>query len=254
MTLMLWGVPAHSALVWHWEDPFTQPEREKLGEWLDRTHAALVAYAGVLPFDVHLYMHRREGAKEPVPWANTWRNKEQALHFYVNPDFSTEAFMSDWTAPHEFAHLLLPYLGSRNAWFAEGFASYVQHSIMVELGVITPAEALARRDKKMRAAVDSLRGADRPLPDSMPSLRAEGSYPTFYWGGAVYFERVDARLQRNNQSLRAVLSDYLSCCRSQGRSLSTLMSHWDALSDSTIFSQELEVMRRVDGVPARPSL
>lgn len=246
------SMPGRAALLWHWEDSFTPSEQDKLRAWLEDTHAALERYGGPLPFDVHLYMHRRDKQTQPVPWANTQRNQEQALHFYVDPQFSRQAFMDDWTAAHEFSHLLLPYVGRSNAWFAEGFASYLQHSVMVELGVITAREALLRRGRKMDKAVAALRNSTVSLPDNMPELKAQRSYPTFYWGGAVYFERVDAALMQQGSSLQGALRSYVACCRLGRRGLDALVSVLNEVSGSHAFASELEAMRTVSGVPPRP--
>lgn len=245
-------MPAQASIVWHWEDSFTPSEKAKLKSWLEDTHAALERYAGRLPFAVHVYMHRRNNAAQPIPWANTQRNKEQALHFHVDPQFSRQDFMDDWTASHEFSHLLLPYLGRANAWFAEGFASYLQHSVMVELGVISDREAWLRRDRKMQKAVAALKGEPLSLPDNMPALKAQRSYPTFYWGGAVYFERVDAALAQQGDSLQGVVRSYLACCRLPRRELDALVEVLDDISQSNVFRFELTAMRTISGVPPRP--
>ncbi len=242
---------AQANLVWHWDEPFSADERARLRVWLEETHGALERYAGPLPFPVHVHLHRRDGSEEPVPWANTWRDRRQSIYFYVDPRFPQQAFLDDWTAAHELAHLLLPYLGGDNAWFAEGFASYLQHSIMVEMGVIDREEALRRRDEKMRRATAALAVERRPLPQSMVSLRARGRYPTFYWGGAVYFERVDLRLQEQGSSLQRVLRKYVGCCRSGRRDLDELVRLLDRLGETQIFSQELVTMRETPGCPER---
>lgn len=239
-------------LDWVWEDRFTARETRQLSEWLTRTHAALERYAGDMPFDIRLHIHRYDEGTEPVPWANTWRDGEQSLHFYVNPAFSLNEFLDDWTAPHEFSHLLLPYLGRENVWFAEGFASHLQFEIMVEMGVIGAAEASKRREKRAKRALDVLSNESRPLPDNVRSLRARGSYASVYWGGAVYFERVEAGLATTGQSLRSVLIDYLQCCRMRRRSLPNLARTLDRLSESNLFTSELELMYNAPGVPARP--
>ncbi|MFK8041421.1 hypothetical protein [Congregibacter sp.] len=246
------SVPVQGAIVWHWVGDFTELEQKALVPWLTDTHRALESFVAPLPFDVHVYMHRRDGADQPVPWANTRRNNEQALYFYVNPEFDRASFMDDWTAAHEFSHLLLPYLGSANAWFAEGFASYMQYSVMVESGAITEAEAFRRRDLKMKKAVAALAGTAVSLPENMPDLKKKRSYPTFYWGGAVYFERIDAALKKQGSSLSRVLSAYLQCCRMRRPDLDTLVSTLDRVSDTSLFSRELELMRTTPGVPARP--
>lgn len=246
--------PAASAsLVWHWEEPFTASEKRQLTTWLEETRDALERFVGPFPFDVHVYMKRHSRGGEPVPWANTWRAGEQALHFYVDTDYSLDEFLGDWTAPHEMAHLILPYVGRENSWFAEGFASYLQHSLMAELGVISADEALARRDRRMRAATAVLDAELDPLPDNVASLRQRRQFPTFYWGGAVYWERVDARLQEQGSSLQQVLTDYLDCCRMGRHSLDDLAAVLDRAGATEIFSEELAMMRREPGCPERPT-
>lgn len=252
LLLALWATPLQASLIWHWEDSFSRDEREKLHYWLEQTYAAVERYAGQFPFDVHLHMHRRDNSSEPVPWANTRRGGSQALFFYVDASYPRNAFLDDWTAAHEFSHLLLPYLGRQNMWFAEGFASYLQHSIMVEMGMLDEPEAQRRRDRKMTAAQDALSSLTEALPDSAPTLRARGAYPTIYWGGAVFFERVDRALGEEGSSLQQVLRQFLACCRMQRRSLDELSSALDRISTTTVFSAELERMRRTPGAPQRP--
>lgn len=251
----LTSVPsARAELVWHWEDRFTAAEQVKLQAWLSDTSDAVQRWAGAYPFDVHLYLHRRDGAREPVPWANTWRNGQQAIHFHVDPSYPKEDFLADWTAPHEFAHLFLPYLGRANAWAAEGFASYLQYVLMVELGVITLGEAELRRGARMNRAQARLAQSPEPLPMHMDKLRARRDYPAFYWGGAVFWERIDAGLREQEQSLQFVIRSFLDCCRMRADSFSTLVSTLDKVSASTIFSAELALMNEVPGCPARPGV
>lgn len=244
---------AGAALRWHWDDEFSRTEQTQLTQWLEETHRALERYTGTLPFDVHLHLRRATRGNEPVPWANTWRGGEQSLFFYVNTDYPQQAFLDDWTAPHEFAHLIIPYVGGENAWFAEGFASYLQHSVMAELGVIDASEAQQRRGDRMDRAMDRLAGESTPLPENQRRLKAKRAYATFYWGGAVYFERVDSALRDHNSSLRRVLADYLDCCRmKRTSSLDALVSELDAVAGVSVFAAELAAMRATPGCPSRP--
>jgi hypothetical protein len=244
--------PVHAALVWHWDEVFSETEQNKIRAWLQETDAAVQSLVGPFPFDVHLHLRRRDGAAEPVPWANTDRRGRQALYFYVDPLFASSAFRQDWTAAHEFSHLVLPYLGRKNAWFAEGFASYLQYRVMTQMGVLTASEALARRDRKVRAAQAALGARSDSLPQAMAELREAGEYPVFYWGGSVYFERVEHALDREGKGLIDVLGEFLRCCRLQRTDLDGLVGRLDALSDSTVFTRELEIMRTTPGLPARP--
>ncbi|MEM9314901.1 MAG: hypothetical protein AAGA95_09755 [Pseudomonadota bacterium] len=278
--------PARSELRWHWDDPFSAQEQRFLESWLTRTAEALESWAGPFPFDVHVHLRRRDDASEPVPWANTWRAGEQSLFFYVDPTYAADEFYADWTAPHEFAHLLLPYLGRDNAWAAEGFASYLQYPLMVQLGVLDVHEAERRRSRKMDRALSALTDESRSLPENLSALRKAGAYSTFYWAGAVYWERVEARLMDRSLSLRAVLRGFLDCCRNERYTLGELATRLDTVVDqlppvegprsgvgvqpvlsapekspapngqtkapSRIFREELQRMNRDPGCPPRP--
>ena len=252
LPILLPSVARAGELQWQWDDEFSPAERAQVREWLTATHAAVERYIAPYPFPVRVILHRRDGSSEPTPWANTWRGQPQSIHFYIDTRFPLEDFLADWTAPHEFSHLLLPYLGRANSWYAEGFASYLQHSVMVELGVIDEGEALRRRDRKMQAAVAVLDDLDEPMLDRIPEMKRGGSFPTLYWGGAVYFERVDMALREEGSSLQQVLRDFLACCRLQRRSLADLTATLDRVSGTTVFSDEMAMMETAEGVPPRP--
>jgi len=116
---------------WKWEDKFSQTEQDSLKLWINTTMKGIEDLVGAYPFEISIYFHKSKSTREPVLWAHTVRGEEQAVHFYVNPTyFSYQDFISDWTAPHEISHLILPFLGKQNSWFAEGFASYMQYRVM----------------------------------------------------------------------------------------------------------------------------
>lgn len=243
---MAWGLlapalllcaTADAALRFQWQDEFSSAEQRKLVRWVEETHATVEQLVGSYPFDVHIVFHRRDGAREPVPWANTTRGRRQGVNFHVDPRFSLQALRSDWTAAHELSHLAFPYLGSRHAWFAEGFASYMQYQVMQAMGVISPAQAAQRYASKLARAERRYPYPDRSFAAAAPRLRAEGNYPTMYWGGAVYFLQVDAALRaRSAKDFIAVLGEYVECCRRHGGELGPLLATLDRLSGSTIFS------------------
>ena len=247
--LSLTAAPARAELVWYWDDSFSAEQQQFLKRWLVETAAALERWAGPFPFDVHVHLRLREDAKEPVPWANTWRGGKQSLFFYVDPDYPAEDFYADWTAPHEFAHLLLPYLGRENAWAAEGFASYLQYPLMVELGVLDAGEAERRRSQRIDRAVRTLAKETRSLPENLSSLRKAGAYPTFYWAGAVFWERVDAELLGQGLSLQRTLREFLFCCRKRSYSLDELALRLDAVVDYLSSGEEARPEGALPGVP-----
>ncbi len=253
---LLASLPAYSQntnLRFHWEDPFNPAEQQRLQNWIIRTDAALIELVGELPFTRHIFFHRRDGAREPVPWAHTQREPIQGVHFYVDLSFPQQDFDQDWTAPHELSHLVIPYLGRKNAWFAEGFASYMQYQVMMQMGVLTSVDAQQRYQQRIDRAQDRFALDDLPFAEAAPKLRAMGQYPTMYWGGAVYFKQVAQQLQaQGKMSLLATLSSYVSCCRNEEDSIQTLIKRLDQLASGQVFRHCMDEFERQPGFPAIP--
>ncbi len=148
-----------SLIEWHWEDEFSTAERDKVEDWLNSVTGAVESTLGVYPFTVHFYIHRRKGSSEPVPWASTRRQYVQGVDFHIDPSFSLQAFLDDWTAPHEISHLSIPYLGQEQSWFAEGYASFMQYQVMQKLGICSEQEVgeiYAEKIERVRPYYDRL--------------------------------------------------------------------------------------------------
>ena len=243
-----------SRLKFHWEDRFSASEKRKLQRWLNETHNALEALVGELPFTTHIYMNRAR-AGEPVPWAHTERSHIQGVHFHVDPSFSLQEFRKDWTAPHELSHLVLPYVGQRNSWFAEGFASYMQYQVMHKMGVMSTQDMRRRYQKNLNKAESRYRHNRTPFAKAARKLRAERNYPTMYWGGAALFLEADTMLMNNNNpGLVAALNAYTQCCRMQNHELEDVVSELDRLSDSNNLSELLTKFKTQPGFPKHREL
>ncbi len=242
------GLPSVAHLEFIYDDRFAEAERRKLQAWMTEVVGALRVLVGPLPMDVRFRFARYEGAG-PVPWANTLRGRRQGVRFYVDPTQPVEAFRKDWTAPHELSHLVLPFLGREHAWFSEGFASFMQYRVMRVMGVLDDEAMAARYSERLETAAAAYSQPNRRFVEAVPQLRAEGLYPTIYWGGASYFLEMEERLKRQGVSLLGVLSDYLACCRRNEDELEDLVAKLDALAGSTTLSQGLNGFRRVVGFP-----
>ncbi len=235
--------------MYDWADSFTPSERAMLTDWMTRTADGLAALTGPLPFDVHIRFHRTN-SREPVPWANTTRGRRQGVNFHVDPRFSLDRFLADWTAPHELSHLALPYLGRRHSWFAEGFASYMQYQVMYEMGVASWDDIMDRYRERMVRAKRRYDYEHLTFAAAAPRLRARGSYPTMYWGGAILFLRADHRLREaTGRTLVDVLAQYVACCRTRTRDMTSLIRSLDDLSQTTVFSEELKRFSKQSGFP-----
>lgn len=245
----LFAIGARAEIIWHWQDEFTEEERDKLQQWIRQTTHALETHVAPYPFDVHLYFYRADEEDEPVPWANTRRAPVQGIDFHVAPEFSLQAFLDDWTAPHELSHLLIPFVGKRNAWFAEGFASYMQYQVMRAQGVLSTAQIQERYRIRIEKAAQDYRLNKLPFAQAAPTLRKNAEYPTMYWGGAVYFLQVDSALRHRGSSLRQVLAEYVRCCRNNSEGLKDLVANLDRISASSIFSDGIRKNRERQGFP-----
>jgi hypothetical protein len=235
-----------------WVDEFSDAERERLATWVEAAADGVETLVGAFPMGVEVHFHRRSGAREPVPWANTRRGRVQGVHFHVDPAHPPAAFRRDWTAPHEFAHLILPYLGRKHAWFAEGFASFMQFRVMHAMGVLSAEAAEARLQDRLERAARDYDYTVWSLVEAAPRLRSEGRYPVMYWGGAVYFLQVDAALRARGTDLIAVLRDYTACCRRDRAELQALLDELDRLGGSDVFDATLARFRREPGFPRLP--
>jgi hypothetical protein len=235
-------------IVFHYEDSFSEAEKVKLETWLKTTVNATEKLLGKYPFKLYLYLHRSENAGEPVPWANTERSEKQGVHFHVNPDYSLEAFLGDWTAPHEISHLAIPFVGRSNSWFAEGFATYMQGEILLEMGECTQKDIDLKYEEKMNNARPYYM-VDEPYAEVAMNLRKSHHYPEMYWGGALFFVQLNNVLVEEEQTtLYEVLQDYQLCCRLNDSDLSSVLNSFDSITNSEVASALLDDYRTL---PAR---
>lgn len=228
-----------SNIVWHWEDDFSTTEQAKVEEWLNSVTSAAEATLGVYPFHMHFYIHKRKGSAEPVPWASTRRNVVQGIDFHIDPSYPLQSFLNDWTAPHEISHLSIPYLGNDHAWFAEGYASFMQYQIMQKLGICSAEQVRAIYAEKIEGVRSSF-DQDWDFVTIARDLRSRNRYSDMYWGGASYFMQIDKRLaDEHGQFLSDFIKDYLLCFRLKDESLEELIESWDHLLGEAIFSELL---------------
>jgi hypothetical protein len=95
---------------------------------------------------------------------------------------------------------------------------------------------------------------DRNFIEAARVLRARREYPTQYWGGAVYFLRVDAKLRALGTSVPEVVSEFVACCRFEPQDLEALVETLDRLAGAPVFSEELADFQRASGFPVYSGL
>jgi hypothetical protein len=232
-----------NSLVWYWEDSFTDSEKRQVEAWIREIYEAAESTLGYFPFKIHIHIYLRQESEEPVPWANTWRYPNQSLHFYIDPDYSQEDFLADWTAPHEFSHLSLPYLGESDAWFAEGYASFMQYQIMAEMGIYSKDEIYMKYMDKIKDVKSSFLLEENFIAVAR-NFYEEHNFRPMYWGSCIYFLILDEILQEKyKMNLCQLITEYQNCCRLKGRSLDAVVTYWDEILGSPEASNLLEEFR-----------
>ncbi len=176
-------------------------------------------------------------SKSAVPFGRVIRDGGEAIELFVDQRKTREDFMSDWTATHEFSHLMLPYLGKRHKWISEGFAQYYQNVLLARSGAYEQREAWQK-------LYDGLRRGRESRPELSPNEAAErgvrGARMKVYWSGAAIALMADVAIRERMggaESLDVVLDRIQSCCLPSERVWSgpELFATLDSLIDAPTF-------------------
>jgi len=170
-----------------------------------RVQVLVVPVLGVWP-------NRRSSAPlEAVPFARVLRSGGFTVQFFVNQKAPLREYLADWTATHEFSHLLLPYVQRSDAWVSEGFASYYQNVLMARGGVLDERRAWQKLVEGFE------RGRRERYDDTLDeSIRHHGPnmLMRMYWSGAAVALLADVAMRRTSPptSLDTVLQQLAGCC------------------------------------------
>jgi hypothetical protein len=223
--------------------------------WLEQVAASVAAVGDGFPVPrVKVVLHLNEGS-EPVGFGWVRRDSPPEVHMRVSPEASLDGLLDDWHAYHEFAHLLLPFAGNRDIWFAEGLASYYQYFLQARAGVIDADEAWRRLTAGFQRGFDDPAGRGQRLSRLSPRMWRTQAFRRVYWTGAAFFLRVDHRLReasRNTQSLDTTLAAFADCCIDDGATTWTaesLIERLGALSLPEVWREEYERAIRTSARP-----
>lgn len=174
---------------------------------------------------------------EPVPWAHVIRGGGPAVEFFVDPYRTLSSFENDWTATHEFSHLLLPFVARSDRWLSEGLASYYQNVLRARDGRLSEREAWQKLHEGFRRGEKGTHGGT--LAEATRSGRA--ATMRVYWSGAAMMLEADARLREQTdgeQNLDTALRALNQCCRQPGRRWRawSLLSELDRITGTKVFS------------------
>lgn len=152
------------------------------------------------------------GDDSPVPFGRVTRRGGETVELYVDIDRPIDDMYADWTATHEFSHLLLPRISWRQKWISEGFASYYQNVLMARAGQYTQPQAI-------RLLSEGLDRGRSSRPELSPNQAAEQGVRQarykIYWSGAAIALLADIELRERSggtESLDTVLGRFQLCC------------------------------------------
>lgn len=154
---------------------------------------------------------RPQATPEPLPFARVLRDGGVAAQFFADQSVPLAAYLTDWTATHEFAHMLLPYVDRHDAWLSEGFASYYQNVLRARAGVLSERAAWqALHEGFLRGTRQSY---DDTLAESI-AFQGPNMVMRMYWSGAAIALLADVALRSAAQpdTLDGVLSRLQRCC------------------------------------------
>ena len=222
--------------------------------WIESVTTALASVYGRWPRDELRVEVSPIGMRteDPVPWAEVQRGHPDTVSFYIDALASQEQLISNWTAYHEFSHLLIPYRGWGDMWFSEGLASYYQNLLQARQGVFSQQEMWDR------LCAGFMRGRNRnkhprlSLAELSAQMHDTDSYMRVYWSGAWYFLRADVELRRrsnNRQSLDTALEQLNRCCAEQELSARDIAQRLDEVSGQNLFLPLFEEVSRSHAVP-----
>ena len=230
----------------------------ELADWVLAGAETVTQVYGRFPTDRLRVILRQEhrfwwSRRSAVYFGRTTRDDGGTVELYIDPDQPMDDFYADWTATHEFSHLMLPLLDREDRWFSEGFATYYQNVLMARAGRYTPEYAW------QRLAAGFERGRDsRPelSPNEVARRGARNARMKYYWAGAAVALMIDVELRtRSNgaESLDTVLDELEACCLPARWRWSgpELMRQLDSFLDEPLF---VDYWRRYADRPGFPAV
>lgn len=198
--------------------------------WVERVTGALAAVHGRLPQpDIQVLVVPVGASHEPLPWAQVLRGGAPAVHLFVDQTRPHAELLAEWTAWHEFSHLLLPYVQRSDAWLSEGLATWYQSVLRARAGVIRAHDAWQALHRGFQRGQRAARSDT--LAEASEHMLQERRFQRVYWSGAAMLLQADLRLRRAGSSLDAALGALARCCLPSPRA-------WSAREVAEAFERE----------------
>lgn len=241
-------------LKWKWEDSFTDKQKKTHQKWLSTVFKASQSKLGRYPLQaITFHLHHSKNNHSPVSFGYASRKKNTQVHLYVSNSYTLNELLNDWTAPHEISHLAIPFIGKKDMWFTEGFATFFSRQIMLEMGIYTPSELTEIYRRKLNK-IKSLKSTTSTFIAVSDSLLQHHAFGELYWGGSSFFFLIDNALRTKGTSFSNVIKSYQSQNRKIDRSIDELVQSFDLIIGTPICQQLLKEYRTEPAVKIREKL
>jgi hypothetical protein len=153
---------------------------------------------------------------EAVVTASVLRGGGLATIFYIDENRPLKEFMDAWTPTHEFSHMLIPYVSSRDRWLSEGLASYYQNVLRARDSRLSEKQAWQKLYDGFQRGKKGTNGGSL----AQATRGGRGSTMRVYWSGAALLLMADMQLREmtnGGQSLDTALQALAACCMRNGK-------------------------------------
>ena len=224
---------------------------EKVKDWIEESVTNVTTVKGHFPQPQPQVLVVPIGKrKKPVVSAHVMRGGGLAAEFYIDETRPLKEFINDWKATHEFSHMLIPYISSRDRWLSEGLATYYQNVLRARNGHLTETQAWQKLYEGFQRGEKGTNGG------SLARATRNGWNSTMrvYWSGAAMMLVADMKLREvshGQQSLDTALGSLAACCMQNGKTWRArdMFRKLDQLTNTEIFSQIYEKYVHADDFP-----
>lgn len=220
--------------------PLDSNKRQQLKLWLKHVSDALLTVYGAWPkdrFDITIE-HGGAGSGSAVPWGQVQRGTPDKVLLVVNPESSIQDITADWTAFHEFSHLLIPYSGSGDGWLSEGLATYYQNIIQARSGVLSETGLWNKLASGFERGREEKHWSQKDLTEISDNMGKYRSFMRVHWSGVHYWLTADIALRQQSQNkitLDKLLERLKTCCQHKSMSATEIVEQLDLLAGREIF-------------------
>lgn len=226
-------------------------QRSMVKGWIEESASSVTAAHGHLPQPGPQVLVVATGpANEAVVHGQVLRGGGLAAVLYIDETRPLSEFSSDWTATHEFSHMLLPYVSTRDRWLSEGLASYYQNVLRARDGRLDETQAWQNLYEGFKRGEKNTHGGSL----AKTTRNGWGSTMRVYWSGAAILLMADIQLRRQSgdaQSLDTALKDLAGCCMANGITWRArdIFVQLDKLTGTEVFMNQYHKYVHADGFP-----